>query len=175
MSARVFIDSGCQNNYVSPAFLRKVKLPLKIKQNPYDLYTFDNQLMLANKRRIDKETKSIPVNVGTHQEILNLDVTEISTYDITFGLLWLKKHDPRINYKKGVIKFKNCEYQPKPEIQKIFLKVITAFYKRDPNSVVLAIVLMEKGPDKFKPLLKEYRRFRPLFQKELKKEALPKH
>jgi hypothetical protein len=33
---------------------------------------------------------------------------------------------------------------------------MAAFYKRDPNSVVLAIILMEKGPDEFEPLFKEY-------------------
>jgi hypothetical protein len=66
MSAKVFINSGCQNNYVSPAFFRKAKLPLKIKQNPYSLYTFDNQPILANKGKIDKETGPILVNVGIH-------------------------------------------------------------------------------------------------------------
>jgi hypothetical protein len=48
--------------------------------------------------------------------MLNLDVTETFIYDITFGLPWLKKHNPKINYRKGVIKFKNYECQPKPEI-----------------------------------------------------------
>jgi hypothetical protein len=41
--------------------------------------------------------------------MLNLDMTETFIYNITFGLLWLKKYDPRINYKKKVIKFENCE------------------------------------------------------------------
>jgi len=66
--------------------------------------------MLANKGRIDKETELISVNVGIYQEMLNLDVIKTSTYNIIFGLLWLKKHDPRINYRKGIIKFENCEY-----------------------------------------------------------------
>jgi hypothetical protein len=52
---------------------------------------------------------------------------------------------------------------------------MAAFYKKNPNSVVLAIVLMKKGPNEFKPPLKKYRRFKPLFQKELKKEVLSKH
>jgi hypothetical protein len=52
---------------------------------------------------------------------------------------------------------------------------MAAFYKKDPNSVILTIILMEKGPDKFKSPFKEYRRFRPLFQKELEKKTLPKH
>jgi len=49
---------------------------------------------------------------------------------------------------------------------------MTAFYKRDPNSVILVIVLMKKRPNKFELLLKKYRRFKPLFQEKLKKEAL---
>jgi hypothetical protein len=72
---------------VSPAFFRKAKIPQKIKQNLYGFYTFDNQSILANKKRIDKEIKLIPVNIGTYQEMLNLDVTETFTYNVTFGLL----------------------------------------------------------------------------------------
>jgi hypothetical protein len=87
MIAKVFINLGYQGNYMSPTFLRKAKIPQKIKQNPYDLYTFDNQPILTNKERIDKETRPISVNVGTYQKMLNLNVTETFTYDITFGLL----------------------------------------------------------------------------------------
>jgi hypothetical protein len=72
--------------------------------------------MLANKGRIDKEIGLILVTVGTYQEMLNLDVIETSTYNIIFGLPWLKKYDPRISYKKEVIKFENCECQPITEI-----------------------------------------------------------
>jgi hypothetical protein len=34
---------------------------------------------------------------------------------------------------------------------------------------------MEKGSNEFKLLLKKYRRFKSLFQKKLRKEALSKH
>jgi hypothetical protein len=72
---------------VSLIFFKKAKIPQKAKRNPYGLYIFDNQLMLANKGKIDKKTESVPVTVGIYQEMLNLDVTETSIYDITFGLL----------------------------------------------------------------------------------------
>jgi hypothetical protein len=52
---------------------------------------------------------------------------------------------------------------------------MAAFYKRDLNSVILAIVSMKKGPDKFKLLFKKYRRFKSLFQEELGKETLFKY
>jgi hypothetical protein len=66
MTARVFINSGCQSNYVSPAFFRKAKIPQKTKQNLYGLYIFDNQPILANKGRIDKKTELILITIGTH-------------------------------------------------------------------------------------------------------------
>jgi hypothetical protein len=66
MATRIFIDSDCQGNYISPTFFRKAKIPQKIKQNPYSLYTFDNQPMLANKEKIDKEIGPVPVNIGIH-------------------------------------------------------------------------------------------------------------
>jgi hypothetical protein len=72
---------------MSPAFFRKTKIPQKIKQNPYDLYIFDNQPILTNKERIDKETGPILVNIGTYQKMLNLNITETSIYNAIFGLL----------------------------------------------------------------------------------------
>jgi hypothetical protein len=65
--------------------------------------------MLANKGKIDKKTGSISVTVEIYQKMLNLNVIKTFTYDIIFGLSWLKKYDSRISYKKGVIKFENCE------------------------------------------------------------------
>jgi hypothetical protein len=52
---------------------------------------------------------------------------------------------------------------------------MAVFYKRDLNFVILAMVSMEKGLNKFKSLFKKYRRFKPLFQEKLGKEALPKY
>jgi hypothetical protein len=72
---------------MSPTFFRKAKIPQKTKQNLYSLYTFDNQSILTNKGKIDKETGLIPVNVEIYQEILNLNVIKTSTCNIIFGLL----------------------------------------------------------------------------------------
>jgi hypothetical protein len=41
--------------------------------------------------------------------------------------------------------------------------------------MVLIIISIKKGPDKFESLFKEYRRFKPLFQEKLEKEALFKY
>jgi hypothetical protein len=49
-----------------PTFLKKAKIPQKIKQNLYGLYIFDNQPILANKEKIDKETRSVLITVGIY-------------------------------------------------------------------------------------------------------------
>jgi hypothetical protein len=49
------------------------------------------------------------------------------------------------------------------------------FYKKDLNFIILAMISMEKGFNKFKLLFKKYRQFKSLFQKELGKETLFKH
>jgi hypothetical protein len=40
---------------------------------------------------------------------------------------------------------------------------MAAFYKRDPNSVILAMISIKKGFDKFESPFKKYRRFKSLF------------
>jgi hypothetical protein len=40
---------------------------------------------------------------------------------------------------------------------------MAAFYCRDPNFVILVIIFMKNESKKFKPLFKEYTRFKPLF------------
>jgi hypothetical protein len=52
---------------------------------------------------------------------------------------------------------------------------MVAFYKKDPNFVILAIISIKKRPDEFKLLFKEYRRFKPLFQEKLGKKTLFKY
>jgi hypothetical protein len=52
---------------------------------------------------------------------------------------------------------------------------MAAFYKRNLNFVILAIISMEKGSNEFELLFKEYRRFRLLFQKKLEKKTLFKY
>ena len=63
--------------------------------------------MLTNNGRIDKEIGFLLISIGSHQEILNLNMTETVIYNATLGILWLKKHDLRIDYRKGTIRFEN--------------------------------------------------------------------
>jgi hypothetical protein len=54
-----------------------------------------------------------------------MDVIEISDYDITLGLSWLRKHESNIGYRKGIVIFNNYNCSPQLEIEKILLEEMT--------------------------------------------------
>jgi hypothetical protein len=41
---------------------------------------------------------------------MQFDIIETSIYNATFGLSWLKKHEPNIAYKVRTIQFDKCSY-----------------------------------------------------------------
>jgi len=57
--------------------------------------------------RIDEEIYSLPVIIRRHHEELTFDVVGMATYYIILGMPWLKKHNPVIDWKKGVLTFAN--------------------------------------------------------------------
>jgi hypothetical protein len=65
------------------------------------------------------------MKIGSHEEILVMDVMEISDYNITLNLSWLRKHELNINYKKGIVIFNNYDCSSQLEIEEILLKEIT--------------------------------------------------
>jgi Retroviral aspartyl protease len=65
------------------------------------------------------------MKIGSHEKTLVMDVIKISDYDIILGLSWLRKHEPNIDYKKGIVIFNNYNYSPQLEIEEILLKEMT--------------------------------------------------
>jgi hypothetical protein len=62
------------------------------------------------------------MKIGSHEETLVMDVMEISDYNIILRLPWLRKHELKIGYKKGIITFNNYDCSSQLEIEEILLK-----------------------------------------------------
>ena len=54
------------------------------------------------------ETQPMEMVTGHHAERIHLDIVELATQDIYLGMPWLKKHNPVVNWKTGVLTFRNC-------------------------------------------------------------------
>jgi hypothetical protein len=79
-------------------------------------------------------------------------VTRTSFYGATLSLSWLEKYNPIINYTGREIFFDsyNCRKEDAdtritedPEIEEISMAVITRYYEEDPDSVYLAMLIIE--------------------------------
>jgi hypothetical protein len=65
------------------------------------------------------------MKIGSYEETLIINVIEISDYNITLDLSWLRKYEPNISYKKRIVIFNNYNYSSQLEIEEILLKEIT--------------------------------------------------
>ena len=54
--------------------------------------------------------KTQPMEIVTrhYAERIHLDIVKLATQDIYLGMPWLKKHNPVVNWKTGVLTFRNC-------------------------------------------------------------------
>jgi hypothetical protein len=176
--ARVLIDSGCLGNFISPAFKEKHSIPYQNKRRSYQLVGFDNTPVRSNNGRVTEETSKLEVVVGTHRETMQFDITETSTYDATFGLPWLEKHEPDIAYKARTIQFDKCSCNSGTsavEILPVSLAAMAAYQRRDPNSVLFALMTIPAKESGAVEIPSEYRGFQHLFEEAKGKEALPEH
>jgi hypothetical protein len=93
---------------------------------------------------------------------MQFDITETSIYNAIFGLLWLEKHESDIAYKARTIQFDKYSYNLETsvvEILPVSLAAMTAYQRRDPNSILFTLITVpakESGAVKI-PL--EYRGF----------------
>ena len=146
--ARAVIDSGCTGNMISPKFVEKVGIPRYDRAQKVYLYTFDGSPVKENNGTIREETGEVSLKIGKYEERVKFDIIITQGYDITLGFPWLITHNPTIDYTDRSMRFDNCMHDgrknPKVELEEISLKVIFMYYYRDPDSVILAIVNLDK-------------------------------
>jgi hypothetical protein len=69
-----------------------------------------------------------------------MNIIEISDYNITLDLSWLRKHELNINYKKRTVIFNNRNYTFQLEIEEILLEEITRQFQSNSDLVRLAMI-----------------------------------
>ena len=97
------IDSRATGNFISNIFAQVRKVPTKDKEEPY-------QLQMANgsnlsSRHINREMIPLDVAIQRHYKKITFDVVRMANYYIILGAPWLKKQNPLINWKTGVLIF----------------------------------------------------------------------
>ena len=97
------VDSGASGNYISRQLYDTLSTGRKCKQQPYQLTMANGQTEL-----VCHKTQPMEIVTGHYAERIHLDIVELATQDIYLGMPWLKKHNPVVNWKTGVLTFRNC-------------------------------------------------------------------
>ena len=185
------IDSGAQSNYISSRAVWRAGLRPRRKTNPYPLRVANGEPM-PEESEITHEVLSVPLRMRDHEEELDLDAFGMATHDVILGLPWLRKHNPRIDWKRRQLSLEGCScgtttFKPtqlttqlvdEKEINNISSNKTRQKRAVDPADTGRptdhkARVKETKSapPD----ILEEYRSYMELFRDEKTAKALPQH
>jgi transposase InsO family protein len=148
---------------------------------------------MPGEEKVTLEVRGAPLQITNHEEKLDLDILGTAAHDVILGLPWLRKHNPRINWKKRQLSFDGCRCgtttskptQPAPElVDEREINNISSTHKTRQDRAVdradaerptghKATVKEKEGapPD----IPDEYREFEDLFRDEKTVKALPQH
>ena len=104
------VDSGASGNYISRQLYDTLGTGRRRKQQPYQLVMANGQTEL-----VCHKTQPMEIVTRHHAERIHLDIVKLATQDIYLGMPWLKKHNPVVNWKTGVLTFRNCMLRPRLE------------------------------------------------------------
>ncbi|RFU29059.1 hypothetical protein B7463_g7277, partial [Scytalidium lignicola] len=100
---KALIDSGAERNFISEQVVKRLGLSTRVKNDSY-------LISLANgtkvQKRVDVQTRNLDMRYGrSHQEKISFDVTRLGTYQVILGIEWMRKHNPIIDWRTGMITF----------------------------------------------------------------------
>jgi hypothetical protein len=97
---KALVDSGATDNFMHPAFAKRMGLGLQKLPNPKKIFNIDNT---TNKSGMI--THYLDLNVctnGIHKEMIFL-VTDIGHEEVLLGYPWLATFEPKFNWRSAVI------------------------------------------------------------------------
>jgi hypothetical protein len=97
---KALVDSGATDNFMHPAFAKKMGLGLRELPNPRKIFNIDNT---TNKSGMITHYLDLDICTnGIHKEMRFL-VTDIGHEEVLLGYPWLATFEPRFNWKSAVI------------------------------------------------------------------------
>ena len=101
------LDSGANATFIDKAVAKRLGLMLEALMNPIQVFNVDGSCNLAGDVT---HAVTLTVNFLGHREELHAKVTNLRKNSLILGYTWLKKHNPSIDWEKGMVKFHRCPH-----------------------------------------------------------------
>lgn len=99
------IDSGATGNFIHTKAVERYQIPTHPMKKEITVRNVDGT---KNKLGTIKDYVNIALDINGHREETQFLVTNIGNEDAILGMPWLKKHNPHINWSKGLLSFAQC-------------------------------------------------------------------
>jgi len=80
------IDSDATGNFMARALVKKEDYSTQKKSDAYNLMIVDENPLLDENERVNKETKPLSIAIQQHHEELTFDIVRMATHDIVLGM-----------------------------------------------------------------------------------------
>ena len=99
------LDSGANATFIDKAITEQLGLMLEALANPIHVFNVDGS---RNSAGDVTHAVNITVDFLRHREELRAEATNLGKNSLILGYTWLKKHNPTIDWEKGLVKFNRC-------------------------------------------------------------------
>ena len=97
---KALVDSGATDNFIHPAFARRLGLIMTPLDKPKRIYNIDNT---SNKSGSITHSLELKVTTKGIEKIMRFLVTDIGNEDILLGYPWLATFEPKFGWKDTII------------------------------------------------------------------------
>ena len=102
ISINAMIDSGATEDFIDKRICDKNGITTKVAERPGEIYLAD-----GNLSEMDPTTHiaEVAIKIVGHRELATLQVANLQNHEIILGMLWVKEHNPRIDWEEEKITF----------------------------------------------------------------------
>ena len=171
------IDSGSSRDLMKPGVAKRLGLPTT-KCEPYTLTNYDGSKIGT----VDSRTKVVNLRIGRRHEKYAFDLVPGGVDDITLGIRWLRKANPKIGWSTWTLRFADGyanKVHPVKNSEPLDVTAQTQEEMKDDFEKGDVMVLWSRvglvSETTTTKLPSEYAEYGTLFKEEDPDEALPKH
>jgi len=98
------IDSGATEDFIDKRVCSKYNIRTTQAKTTREVYLADGQPSAMGPIT---HTAKVPMDIGSHRELVTLQVAKLPNHEVILGMPWLKQHSPRIDWGQGKITFES--------------------------------------------------------------------
>ena len=174
ISAEALLDSGANIIFIDQKWARYKNIPLILLWNPIPMFNVDGT---KNSTGNITHSADIIIDYQGHQEKVIADVMDLGKNQVILKYMWLKKHNPDIDWTNGKVKITCCPWSCYLLQEKsIFLQTLKKEEVEQAWSAYKIQAMLDK-PKKVEKTVeelvpKEYHKYLKVFSKE-ESERMP--